>query len=87
MVLELTRSSCSRFKMVWHLFSLVQFSSHQYVWKVRSVHLMGPPILKRSVSSVPSSLSSVQFDVQFSGTPDGATFGVLLGIPGEVPVK
>ena len=49
--------------------------------------LMESPILKRSVNSVQSPLSSVQFDVQFSGTPDGAAFGVLLGIPRRVPVR
>ena len=37
-------SSGSMFKMVWHQFSAVQFPNHQFVWKARSVHLMGPPI-------------------------------------------
>ena len=40
-VRELTRSSRSKFKMVWHQFSTVQFPSHQFVWKVRTVQLMG----------------------------------------------
>ena len=30
-VRELTRSSLSKFKMVWHQFSTVQFPSHQFV--------------------------------------------------------
>ena len=36
-VRELTRFSRSKFKMVWHQFSTVQFPSHQFVWEVRSV--------------------------------------------------
>ena len=84
---ELTRSSRSEFKMIWHQFSTVQFPSHQLAWEVCLVHLMGPPIFQRSVSSVSSSLSLVQFDIQFSKTPDGAPLGVLLGIPRRVPVK
>ena len=36
-VRELTMSSRSKFKMVWHQFSTVQFPIHQFVGKVRSV--------------------------------------------------
>ena len=36
-VRKLTKSSHSKFKMVWHQLSTVQFHSHQFVWKVRSV--------------------------------------------------
>ena len=36
-VRELTRTSRSKFEMVWHRFSTVQFPSRQFVWKVRSV--------------------------------------------------
>ena len=36
-VLELTRSSHSKLKVVWHQFSTVQFPSHQFVWKVQLV--------------------------------------------------
>ena len=43
-VRELTRSSRSKFKMVWHQFSSVQFPSHQFVRKVRSVQFLGSPI-------------------------------------------
>ena len=68
-VCELTRPSRSKFKMVWHQFSAVQFPSHRFVWKVSLVHFMRFPVLKSSVSSVSCSLTSVQFDVQFSGSP------------------
>ena len=34
---ELTRSLRSKFKMVWHRFSKVQFPSHHFGWKVRPV--------------------------------------------------
>ena len=36
-VRELKRSSRSKFKMVWYQFNTVQFPSHQFVWKVRTV--------------------------------------------------
>ena len=36
-VLELTKSSRSKFKIVCNQFSTVQFLSHQFVFKVRSV--------------------------------------------------
>ena len=40
-VRELARPSRSKLKMVCRQFSTVQFLCHQYVLKVRSVHLMG----------------------------------------------
>ena len=69
-------------------FSSVQFPSHHFAWKVQfsSVHGRSQN-LKSSISSVQSSSASVQFDVQFSGTPNGAEFGVLLGNPRRVPVR
>ena len=36
-VRELTRSSRSKFKMVWHQFSTNHYPNHQFVWEVRSV--------------------------------------------------
>ena len=36
-VRELTRSSRSKLEVVWHQFSTVQFSTHQFVYKNRSV--------------------------------------------------
>ena len=83
---ELSKSSRSKFKMVLHQFSSVQFLSHKFVQKVQFSSVRSRPlILKSSVSSVRNHA------VQFSsvGTPDGAAFGVLLGIPRRVslPVK
>ena len=80
-VRELTTSSRSKFKMIWHQLSTVQFSSHQFVWKVHSVHLMGASNFKtfNKFSSRFTQLCSVQFDVQFSGTPDGVAFGIGTG--------
>ena len=43
-ICELTRSSHSKFTIVWHQFITVQLPSHQFVWKVRSVRLLGSPI-------------------------------------------
>ena len=40
-VRELTRSSPSNFKIVWRQFNTVQLTSEQFVWKARSVHLIG----------------------------------------------
>ena len=37
---ELSRSSRSKFKMVLHQFSSVQFPSRQLAWKVRSVQFI-----------------------------------------------
>ena len=51
-VRELTRSSRSKFKMVWHQFSTVQFPCLQLVWKVRSVQF--------GASSASVQFSSVQ---------------------------
>ena len=50
-VRELPRSSRSRLKMVWHQFSIVQFPSHQFVWKARSVQVgaRGPNASVQSV--------------------------------------
>ena len=62
-VRKLARSCRSRFRMAWHQLSTAKLSSQLLVWKVRLVDLMAPLILKRSVSSVQSSLSLVQFDV------------------------
>ena len=38
-VRELTKSSRSKFKIVWRQFNADQFIGHQLVWKVRSVQL------------------------------------------------
>ena len=38
-VRELTKSSRSKFKIVWRQFNADQFLGHQLVWKVRSVQL------------------------------------------------
>ena len=51
---EIVRSYRSKFKLVSHQFSTVQFPRHQFVWKVRSVQFAAPG---------PS--ASVQF-IQFS---------------------
>ena len=47
-------SECSQFKLVWHQFSETQFTSHQFVWKVRSVQFraLGP---SASVQFIPLS--------------------------------
>ena len=67
-VRELARSSRSKFTLVWHQFSTVQFPRHQFVWKVLSTQF-GSPGPSASVQSVQfSSVHSVQ-STNFSG-PD-----------------
>ena len=68
-VRELPRSSCSKFKTIWCQFSSVQFACLIGLADVKfsSVRSMGAKCLC-SVHSVPSSLSSVQFDIFFVTT-------------------
>ena len=73
---ELTESSHSKFKMIWHQFSTVQFPSNQLVWKVCSVQFWacGP--------SASIQLSSVQarfcpLSLQLFGSSRGTVLGPL----------
>ena len=72
----------------WFGISSVQVSSLVTSLSGKFVRFInGAPILECLVSSVSSSVSSVQFDIHFNETPDGAPFGVLLGIPRRVAIK
>ena len=59
----------------------VQFPSHQFVWKILSVHLM---VCNLNTFSQFTSKFTKFHSVEY---PGGAAFGVLLGIPRRVPVK
>ena len=73
---ELTRSSRSKFKMVWQQFSTVLFPSHQFLLKVRSVQFWAwGPSVSVQFSSVQARFSPSS--LQLFGRSRGKILGPL----------